>query len=611
MGTTGYRDTFIWRLYDRMAQLTDQHIGWDRLPTALGLAVLVGLRNVLRRRNLHDTAGLESKDGAQPVPSAAGLLTERAPDGSHNDLAHPEMGMAGTRFGRNFPLDKVDREPDADLLSPNPRLVSRELMTRHEFIPATSINLLVAAWIQFMVKDWMSHGRGDREHSYTIPLAADDLWPKKVMAVLKTLTDPTRPPDSGRPRTFLNHQSPWWDASQVYGGGTEPTDKLERRTGHGGHLVIGEDGRLVLPDDERSPAHTPGWWLGLEMMGTVFVLEHNAIADALHRKYPTWSDGELYQRARLINASLIAKIHTVEWTPAIISHPTTVAALRVNWWGLAGERVRRLLGRISSSEVISGIPGGRADHFGVPYSLTEEFAIVYRMHPLIPDNYTFRSLEDDAVLAQRSFREIEGPHSHDVAISSSLGDLFYSFGISHPGALVLNNYPQFLQEFERPDNGELMDLATTDILRTRELGVPRYNEFRRLLHRKPVRSFEELVDDPRTVRSLKQIYDGDVEKIDTIVGMFAEKKPEGFGFSDTAFRIFILMAARRLNSDRFLTSDFTAEVYTPLGIDWVQNTTMVDVLVRHFPELRPALRGLENAFVPWTPVSEAMNPSRP
>lgn len=217
MGTTGYRDTFIWRLYDRMAQLTDQHIGWDRLPTALGLAVLVGLRNVLRRRNLHDTAGLESKDGAQPVPSAAGLLTERAPDGSHNDLAHPEMGMAGTRFGRNFPLDKVDREPDADLLSPNPRLVSRELMTRHEFIPATSINLLVAAWIQFMVKDWMSHGRGDREHSYTIPLAADDLWPKKVMAVLKTLTDPTRPPDSGRSRTFLNHQSPWWDASQVYG----------------------------------------------------------------------------------------------------------------------------------------------------------------------------------------------------------------------------------------------------------------------------------------------------------------------------------------------------------------------------------------------------------
>ena len=48
--------------------------------------------------------------------------------------------------------------------------------------------------------------------------------------------------------------------------------------------------------------------------------------------------------------------------------------------------------------------------------------------------------------------------------------------------------------------------------------------------------------------------------------MFAEPLPEGFAFSDTAFRIFILMASRRLNSDRFFTRDFTPHVYTPLGM---------------------------------------------
>ena len=37
--------------------------------------------------------------------------------------------------------------------------------------------------------------------------------------------------------------------------------------------------------------------------------------------------------------------------------------------------------------MISGIPGSPTDHFGVAYSLTEEFSIVYRMHPLIPDTY--------------------------------------------------------------------------------------------------------------------------------------------------------------------------------------------------------------------------------
>ena len=39
-----------------------------------------------------------------------------------------------------------------------------------------------------------------------------------------------------------------------------------------------------------------------------------------------------------------------------------------------------------------------------------------------------------------------------------------------------------------------------------------------------------------------------------MVGLFAEPKPPGFGFSDTAFRIFILMVSRRLKSDRFFLS---------------------------------------------------------
>ena len=95
---------------------------------------------------------------------------------------------------------------------------------------------------------------------------------------------------------------------------------------------------------------------------------------------------------------------------------------------------------------------------------------------------------------------------------------------------------------------------------------------------------------------------GDVDAVDLQVGMLAEKPPKGFGFSDTAFRIFILMASRRLKSDRFFTRDFTPAVYTPEGLDWVQKNTMVDVLLRHHPELEPALAGCENAFAPWRAV---------
>ena len=198
--------------------------------------------------------------------------------------------------------------------------------------------------------------------------------------------------------------------------------------------------------------------------------------------------------------------------------------MSANWWGLAGKRIHQLVGRISSSEAISGIPGSPTNHFGVPYSLTEEFSIIYRMHPLIADSYMFRSAADDQLIAEHSFPEIAGPRAQEVAERIDLGDAFYSFGVAHPGALVLNNYPRFLQQFQRPDNDRLMDLAATDILRSRELGVPRYNQFRRLLHLKPARSFEDLTEDPAQLAALRRLY-RDVDSVDTIVGMLAEKRP--------------------------------------------------------------------------------------
>ncbi len=59
------------------------------------------------------------------------------------------------------------------------------------------------------------------------------------------------------------------------------------------------------------------------------------------------------------------------------------------------------------------------------------------------------------------------------------------------------------------------------------------------------------------------------------------------------------MASRRLKSDRFFTSDFRPEIYTPEGLRWIQDNEMRDVLLRHFPQLAPALEGVANPFAPW------------
>ncbi len=93
-----------------------------------------------------------------------------------------------------------------------------------------------------------------------------------------------------------------------------------------------------------------------------------------------------------------------------------------------------------------------------------------------------------------------------------------------------------------------------------------------------------MADTPEHAEDLRRIY-GDPEQVDPMIGMYAERKPKGFGFSDTAFRIFILMASRRLESDRFFTRDYRPEVYTKEGIDWVEGNSMRTLLLRHFPEL--------------------------
>ena len=58
----------------------------------------------------------------------------------------------------------------------------------------------------------------------------------------------------------------------------------------------------------------------------------------------------------------------------------------------------------------------------------------------------------------------------------------------------------------------------------------------------------------------------------------------------------------RLKSDRFFSKDYGPDIYTQPGIDWVEETTMLDVLRRHFPGLTPALRGVKSAFHPWNKV---------
>src|SRR5688572_27454407 len=586
------------KLLGRIGDFLQSRTPWYKLPRLLAMPRLVEIRNELRRENLHDTEEPPLEKKAVPPNLDPALRDERTVDGTYNDLAYPAMGSCGRRFGRNVPLEHTF--PDtANLMTPSPRLISRELMTRTEFQPATILNLLAAAWIQFMVHDWFVHKRSKTDF-IDVPTQPGDEFGASLR-VPRSVPEPA-PAGSTRPPAYANLNSHWWVASQVYGCDREMAAKL--RTQNNGKLRIEPTG--LLPVDPDTGVHfsgfTDNWWIGLAMLHTLFTLEHNYIADLLAHQNPRWTDEQLFRKAKLINSALMAKIHTIEWTPAIVPNPIIATAMNVNWSGLAGEDLQDALEFLDDKEYLGGIVGSQADHHTAPYSLTEEFVAVYRMHPLMPDDYEFRSLATGAVLEQRSLAEIAGHRAPAIAERITMQDLFYSFGISHPGAITLHNYPRHLQNLVR-DDGERLDLAAVDILRDRERGVPRYNQFRRLLRKEPVKSFDELTENPAWRKQIKEVYNGDLEKVDLMTGLFAEPLPDGFGFSETAFRIFVLMASRRLKSDRFFTDDFRPEVYTEFGIDYLKKETMLSVLRRHYPHLAPALEGVTNAFQPWKRVA--------
>ena len=123
---------------------------------------------------------------------------------------------------------------------------------------------------------------------------------------------------------------------------------------------------------------------------------------------------------------------------------------------------------------VEGIPETLPDHHSAPYSLTEDFVDRLSAASALPDDYV-SSFRDRPATREPDFIDIQGGDA-DVAIVFRPRNTLYSFGITHPGAITLHNYPRSQLQPER-DN-EIIDLSVVDLVRDRRRGVPRYNDFR-------------------------------------------------------------------------------------------------------------------------------------
>jgi hypothetical protein len=385
--------------------------------------------------------------------------------------------------------------------------------------------------------------------------------------------------------------------------------------------------------------------------------------------YKDLSDDELFELAHLIVAAEIAKIHTIEWTTQLLYNEPLYVGMNSNWSGvfhdspIAANVSKSLVQALSASSnpdkanqlysalaAGAGIVGrgntrrfpaylpnwlssdhwsinspedvnGGTNHFGSPFNFSEDFPSVYRLHAMVPDMLEYRDFHADPNIIQeriptvKTFRGKATLELHE----RGLANWALSMGRQRLGLLVLRNHPQFLQNLDlRPRIDSMIDVAALDIIRDRERGIPRYNEFRRQIGLRQLTSFDDFIDlrlppdspeheqQRSLVKLIREVYgqhrcdvskiitdaqvdenrqpindclghaDGsmidNIEDVDLVVGFHAETtRPHGFAISETQFQIFILNASRRLFSDRFFTSSFRAEFYSQLGIDWVMN----------------------------------------
>ena len=370
---------------------------------------------------------------------------------------------------------------------------------------------------------------------------------------------------------------------------------------------------------------------------------------------------ELFEVARLVVAAEIAKIHTIEWTPQLLYDEPLYKGMNANWNGLLGtgdpdvsKALSEVVAHVSASRrtprriaVVFGLrlrPGhlrprqqgsasttspipndvnGGVNHFGSPFNFPEEFVTVYRLHPLVPDLIEYRDVSKDPnqIVQKVAVIETFEGKATDAMRSRGLANWGLSMGRQRLGLLTLHNHPQFLQNIKLPrldTPTQQIDIAALDLIRDREHGVPRFNEFRRQYGLRQLTSYDDFMDQhlppgpparkqqEDMVSQLREVYgthvcdaskvitdaqvneDGtpindclghpngsvvdNIEDVDTVVGWLAEStRPHGFAISETQFVVFILNASRRLFSDRFFTSSFRPEFYTQLGIDWVNH----------------------------------------
>lgn len=270
--------------------------------------------------------------------------------------------------------------------------------------------------------------------------------------------------------------------------------------------------------------------IGYVAISTLFMREHNRICDELSKLYSSWDDERLFQTARMINIVILMKLVVTDY----INH-------------IAGNRLFKF--DTSFAE--------KKDWYRTPW-ISLEFDLLYRWHSLVPDKIK---------IGDKEYDHTQYRFNNDLLEQAGFSQIVDASSLNRAGKISLENVPKFL-----------LGAEYQTIKMGRDFRLAPYNEYRKVFGMKPIKSFDKFTNSQQLDSKLKSLY-GDINKMEFVVGIFAEKSEEDKLFGSLMYVMVAYDAFTQIYTNPLLSNNiYTEDTFTKYGLNLIKKTNSVQDL---------------------------------
>jgi peroxidase len=517
-----------------------------------------------RRRPPAARPGVEALE-VRCVPSATGY---RPIDEIGNNTADPTQGTAGTDLLRLSPVAYADGKGSPSLPNNASARVISDILNNQAVpgdpsedlatVDKNSLSDFGYVWGQFIDHDMDLTPTNPNE---TLQILADPNDPSQMgnQTFTRSAFDPSTGTNKHNPRQQINAVTSYLDLSQVYGSTAALADALRTHSGglmktSPGNMLPYDNSTYFTPDQlalinmandsgavDTSKLFVTGDVRGnenieLTALQTLFVRNHNLIANQLHQEHPGWSDEQLYQEARKINIAEYQYITYTQYLPDLLGpnalpayrgyNPNVDASIATEFSTVAFRFGHSLL----SGDIERHGNDGQDINVtgGADIDLAEDFFDPNLLDPTgAVDPLTGQGSSDIGPILKAN-ADGNSQAMDLLAIDEVRNLLFANGGLQ--------------------DNGQ--DLMARDVERARDNGIGTYNQVRVAYGLQAVTSFSQITSNVAVQRALKAAY-GSVNNIDPFEGGLAEDHAPGSDMGPLFTKILVDQFTRLRSGDRF------------------------------------------------------------